>query len=111
MNFSILWRKWIMECVTTPSTSVPVNGSPTNELKFEKGLRQGDPMPPFLFLIAIEGIIVLMKVSMKVGLVTRYSVDRSCSISISQIQFFVALYFWDSRVWRMFDPCSCSHYF
>jgi hypothetical protein len=31
MGFSVLWRKWINECVTTVTASVLVNGSPTNE--------------------------------------------------------------------------------
>lgn len=32
MSFPTLWRKWMRECVTTASTSVLVNGSPTAEL-------------------------------------------------------------------------------
>ena len=38
LNFHVLWRKWIMECVTTALTYVLVNGSPTNVFKFERGL-------------------------------------------------------------------------
>ncbi|MCI47414.1 RNA-directed DNA polymerase (Reverse transcriptase), partial [Trifolium medium] len=41
--------------------SVLVNGSPTADFKVEKGLRQGDPLSPFLFLIAAEGLTCMVK--------------------------------------------------
>jgi len=39
--FPTLWRKWIKEYVTTTTTYVLVNGSPTDEFPLGKGLRQG----------------------------------------------------------------------
>ena len=61
MGFPVLWRKWINECIGTATTSVLVNGSPTDEFSLKRGLRQGDPLFPFLFLLVAEGFNVLMK--------------------------------------------------
>jgi hypothetical protein len=61
MNFPTLWRKWMSECVGTATTFVLVNRCPTDEFPMERGLRQGDPLSPFLFLLAAEGFNVLMQ--------------------------------------------------
>jgi hypothetical protein len=82
MNFPTLWRKWIMECISTASVYVLVNGSLTAEFKFEHGLRQGDPLSPFLFLLMAEGINVMMK--------SLVEVDFSLVIRLAQIIKFLS---------------------
>lgn len=57
-----------MECVSTTSTSVLVNGCPTKEFKFERELRQDGPLSPFLFLIVAEGLNFMINVMMEAGL-------------------------------------------
>jgi hypothetical protein len=78
MNFPPLWRSWSMECVSTATTSVLVNRCPTDEFRFESGLRQGDPLPPFLFLLAAEGLNVMMSALVANGLFTPYELGRKC---------------------------------
>ncbi|GAU44755.1 hypothetical protein TSUD_246480 [Trifolium subterraneum] len=87
MSFPTLWRKWIKECVYTATASVLVNGSPTDEFPLERGLRQGDPLSPFLFLLVAEGLNVLMEAAVERNLFTGYSFGERAHVSISHLQF------------------------
>ncbi|KAL8509574.1 hypothetical protein ACS0TY_016699 [Phlomoides rotata] len=61
MGFDSRWIGWIRECVSTAYSSIIINGSPTKEFHMEKGLRQGDPLSPFLFLIVANCLNLMMK--------------------------------------------------
>ena len=54
LGFPSQFITWIMECVTTVSYSILLNGKPTTPFPSKKGVRQGDPMSPFLFAIGME---------------------------------------------------------
>ncbi|KAI3507508.1 hypothetical protein L1887_22495 [Cichorium endivia] len=61
MNFSARWRRWIHGCLSSGKASVLLNGSPTEEFQIKRGVRQGDPMASFLFVLAMEGLSVSIK--------------------------------------------------
>ncbi|XP_059302007.1 uncharacterized protein LOC132053931 [Lycium ferocissimum] len=54
LGFPTRFRGWLMQCVTTVNYTNLVNGTPTTPFDAAKGLRQGDPISPFLFAIVME---------------------------------------------------------
>ncbi|GMI99219.1 hypothetical protein HRI_003591200 [Hibiscus trionum] len=61
MGFSDLWVSRIMKCVSTVTYSVVLNGNVGQSFRPSRGLRQGDPLSPFLFLICSEGLSSLLR--------------------------------------------------
>ncbi|XP_026459578.1 uncharacterized protein LOC113360264 [Papaver somniferum] len=86
LGFNPKWIRLIMNCISTVSYSVLLNGSPIGKFKPEKGLRQRDPMSPYLYIICVEALTSYIKHLEDTNLVHGIKCGKT-SPSISHILF------------------------
>nr|GEU70763.1 RNA-directed DNA polymerase, eukaryota [Tanacetum cinerariifolium] len=80
-GFGIKWRGWISGCLKSAIGPVLVNGNPTTKFQFHKGLKQGDPLSPFLFILVMESLHLSFRRVMDAGLFSGISINNSLTIS------------------------------
>ncbi|GJW59701.1 RNA-directed DNA polymerase, eukaryota [Tanacetum coccineum] len=80
-GFGSKWRKWIRNCLVSSKGSILVNGSPTSEFYFRKGLKQGDPLSPFLFLLIMESLHLSFQNVVNADMFKGISVSSSLQLS------------------------------
>jgi hypothetical protein len=86
LGFANEWVNLIMKCVTTVSYRIRVTGELSDPFVPERGLRQGDPLSPYLFLLCAEGFSALLEEAEREG---RMSGIRVCqnAPSVSHLLF------------------------
>jgi hypothetical protein len=66
-GFDKAWIDWIMKLTSSAFFSILVNGVPSHPFSPTRGIRQGDPLSPFLFFIMVEGLGCYINASIEDG--------------------------------------------
>ena len=77
MGFAEACVKLMMMCILTATYSVLINGEPQGHITPTRGLRQGDPLSPCLFLLCTEGFHGLLKQAETLGDIRGVSICRN----------------------------------
>ena len=67
LGFEAGWIKIVMNCITLVLYSIIVNGEPNGMIYPSRGLRQGNPLSPYLFLLCGEGLFALLHQAERMG--------------------------------------------
>lgn len=86
LGFSSTWIQRIEQCLSIVTFSTLINGSPYGLFKPSRGLRQGDPLSLFLFILATEALTRLISKEEHLGNIHGIKIGRSCP-SFSHLLF------------------------
>lgn len=79
------WCKLIKSCISTTSFSILINGGKCGRMK-PRGIRQGDPLSPYLFILASEGLSRLLKYVEAEGIIQGLKIAKKVS-SITHLMY------------------------
>jgi hypothetical protein len=88
-GFGEKWCSWIQHCITSVRFSVLINGVPSGFFGSSRGVRQGDPLSPFLFVLVMEAFSRMLGAFNDRGLISGFSVGSSGQdqVTISHLLF------------------------
>ncbi|TYK00226.1 LINE-1 retrotransposable element ORF2 protein [Cucumis melo var. makuwa] len=80
-NYPLKWRSWIKACISSIQYSILINGRPRGKILPNRGLRQGDPISPFIFVIAMDYLSRLLTKLQKNGVIKGVVFDKNCELN------------------------------
>ncbi|KAL5563032.1 hypothetical protein UlMin_032779 [Ulmus minor] len=86
LGFAVQWVELVMRCVSSVSYSFLINGEVEGYLILGRGIRQGDPLSPYLFALCVHGLLELIIDSEQRNLFWGVSIANGCP-SISHLFF------------------------
>ena len=89
MWFGSKWTEWMWSCISTAKFLVLVNGVSAGFFSSSKGLRQGDPLSPYLFVMGMEVLSVLIGRAVEGGFISRCNIKQGSgpAANISHLLF------------------------
>jgi len=97
LGFRPKWINWIKAWHSSATILVLVNGSPTKGFKPRRGLRQSDPLAPFLFIIVAKGLAGLVREASRIGILEGVKV-RNKSVEVNLLQFANDMFFCQPQI-------------
>ena len=111
-GFHEKWRRWVFFCIFTVKFSILINGTPCDFFESSRGIRQGDPLSPLLFVIVTNAFSKMLDKAMRDGLMSGFRVGPTgnslqlsplllvddtlvlCDADLGQILFLWLVLFW-----------------
>ncbi|GJU27805.1 hypothetical protein Tco_1166426 [Tanacetum coccineum] len=86
LDFGNKWCTWISACISSYELEFMINGNSIGTIKPSRGIRQGDPISPFLFIIVADVLSKMINNALNNSLLSGMKMARECPV-ISHIFF------------------------